>query len=184
MALITEKLIFIHVPRTGGHAIREALKKVKSIESNHFHERFCDLPKETVEGKKSIGIIREPIEWMKSMYRYVKDTKGHYDSEHAKTFDMYVNHYLEKMKTEPFNKGTDHYCTQSEYLRGVDKIIPYGTKEIIINDLHIDISKSIENKSKYKIKEDDIMSVQTEMAFLIAFSEDSSSFISLLLNME
>jgi hypothetical protein len=141
MALIGNDFVFIHVPRTGGISLR---KYLNGYEYMHQHCRFCDIPNEIKEGKFSFGFIRDNVDWMVSMYFYVKNNE-HYDNKYTVDFDTYVKHFIEKMKVEPFNKGTDYYCKQMDYLEGVDKIYNFSERDKAIEELSYILGININN---------------------------------------
>lgn len=126
MALIGDNFIFIHVPRTGGISIRSQLN---GTEFMHNHCRFCDIPDGLKKDKYSFGFIREPVDWLVSLFFYVKNRPYHYDYDKAKKFEKYASYYIDKMLTEEFNEGTDYYCRQRDYLNGVSDIFKFENRK-------------------------------------------------------
>lgn len=79
MALITDRFVFIHVPRTGGHFLRDVLAQL-SIEGDEtgdntmpniirYHHSYAEVPGDKKKRCFSFGFVRHPVEWVKSLWR-------------------------------------------------------------------------------------------------------------------
>lgn len=78
MALITDKLIFVHVPRTGGHFVRSVINELRvpfyedgdSALPNiiQFHQPAHTVDKREMEFKFSFGFVRHPMTWLVSRW--------------------------------------------------------------------------------------------------------------------
>ncbi len=108
MIFCKEKLVFLAVPKTGSTAIEAALAPfasasfVRPPEIKHMtHKRFNRflrpwLAMEGVHDVKTIAVMREPVSWLGSWYRYrARDAlKGHINSTATISFDKFVEAYL------------------------------------------------------------------------------------------
>jgi hypothetical protein len=103
-----EKLAFIAVPKTGSTAIEAALEpfasasfvrppKIKHMTHKRFN-RFLRpwLAMEGVEDIETVAVMREPVSWLGSWYRYRArdELKGHPNSTAGISFDTFVEAYL------------------------------------------------------------------------------------------
>jgi sulfotransferase famil protein len=103
-----EKLAFIAVPKTGSTAIEAALSPLASASfmrppkiKHMTHKRFNRflrpwLAMEGIDDIKTFAVMREPVSWLGSWYRYrARDAlKGHANSTAGISFDQFVEAYL------------------------------------------------------------------------------------------
>jgi hypothetical protein len=71
MAVGTDRLLFIHVPKTGGSWAIQAMRAAgvplapERSDKHHIPLRECD-----VRGRFTFGCVREPLSWWRSQYHY------------------------------------------------------------------------------------------------------------------
>lgn len=103
-----EKLVFLSVPKTGTTAYISALSGRADIVVNNppelkhaplyrynrfFRPMFDKISGETLE---TLAVVREPISWLGSWYRYRSRPlmKGHPNATHHLSFDAFVEAYM------------------------------------------------------------------------------------------
>ncbi len=109
MILWKEKLAFIAVPKTGTTAIEAALAPYASISfgrqpslKHMTHQRFNRfirpfLKKEGQEDVEVFAVMREPVSWLGSWYRYRQrdELADTVNSTRGVSFDQFVQTYLQ-----------------------------------------------------------------------------------------
>ncbi len=102
------RLAVLAVPKTGTHAYQDALADsadiiirgptgAKHMNARKFHRHMRPLlGKEDSASLKTVAVIREPIDWLGSWYRYRTRPQldGHPNSTANVTFDEFVQAYL------------------------------------------------------------------------------------------
>ncbi len=110
-----EKLVFLAVPKTGTTAIEGALApRAQAVFRDppilkhtpyYRYKRFVlpMLEKAGAEGLQTVAVVRHPIDWLSSWYRYRNrdDLVGSKNSTRGITFDEFVVEYCED-KPAPF----------------------------------------------------------------------------------
>jgi len=119
MALVSEKTLFIHLPKTGGSSVRAmmAAAGIKTWESGPFEiEDHYGIPEilathpEICDGRKVFSCVRHPVSWIKSRWAYGM-ASGFADKVHtnpaaaahwmaccwSNDFRKFVENYLERM---------------------------------------------------------------------------------------
>jgi len=108
LILWKENLVVFAVPKTGTTAIEAALAPFSSVlfqrppAAKHMtHQRFNRfirpwLKKEGKEDIKTVALMREPVSWLGSWYRYRQrpDLEGTPNSTAGLSFDQFVSAYL------------------------------------------------------------------------------------------
>lgn len=126
------KFIFIHVPKTAGTSITEALypyvtKEWSTIERRKKREEEGFSPHLEASSEKlkkydkyfKFGFCRHPVDRFFSLYNFIKNTKDHFRYERVK--DLTFIEFLEiEDKRKPIPK-------QADLLKGVDYIGRYET---------------------------------------------------------
>jgi hypothetical protein len=155
-----QKLIFIHIPRTGGTSIffnntyiqfntnfNEIETKLKHLDIKNFrfhskspftHLAFTEYEKYTKTNKyKIFTIIRNPYDRIFSYYKYhiyklkINQEISSLDSE-AEKFNKYLNYFLKDKKYLT-------YKTQTSFLVNNDKVIDPSIKIIKYENLNEEI---------------------------------------------
>ena len=115
-----EKLVFLAVPKTGTTAIEGALApraavvvRDPPILKHTPHYRFNRfvwpyLEKGGAEEFETLAVVRNPIDWMSSWYRYRHrdDLVGHPNSTRGMSFDEFVDEYCKGKPTPRANVGS------------------------------------------------------------------------------
>jgi len=118
MALLTEKLLFIHVPKTGGSSVRAmiAAAGVTCWESGQYAiEDHYGLPElraahpRIEDGLLSFGFVRDPVAWLQSRWAWALVTEFSYKVQTrpdaaahwmalcwSNTFEEFAERYLER----------------------------------------------------------------------------------------
>ena len=103
MSEIGNNFVFIHIPRAGGHWVRECLQPLGTRPARPYH----GIPKdETLEGKRIFTFIRHPAAWLRSMWgrfeRYEWSSKGRFPYEkklisvRSENFTEYASNITER----------------------------------------------------------------------------------------
>lgn len=118
MALVSDKLIFIHIQKTGGMSVRRAMHALDGAvyESGPIEvERHFGLPELLVahpgidQGRKVFGFVRHPMSWLYSRWAFAKKSGFTTQMRHrpsaamlwiascwSETFEGFVERYLER----------------------------------------------------------------------------------------
>ena len=112
MALIGDNFIFIHVYKCGGMSIRKAFAGHNTVETGKSHCTISQLAKELDESGRAelissrykFAFVRNPFDWMVSLYEFCKKHEGH--ELHEKTKHGF-SEFLLKYVTEDL----DHTVT-------------------------------------------------------------------------
>lgn len=120
-----EKLVFLSVPKTGTTAIEKALSPIAAMaildppELKHApiyrYNRFFRpmLEKFIGEDIETVAVMREPISWLGSWYRFRQRPfmKGKQNATHGISFEEFVQSYLQDPRPPFANVGS-----QSKFL--------------------------------------------------------------------
>lgn len=73
--LVTEKLVYIHIPKTAGHFAKRYIKKFAGpvLYEGEWHGPISRLPKE-YSGLPVVSFVRNPWDWYVSWFFHQKDT--------------------------------------------------------------------------------------------------------------
>ena len=116
-------LTFIHIYKTAGTAIRTALMRAdrNCAEIGYGHASYYEIV-DQLEGKKIFSVVRNPYDWVYSLYQYGKHHSSHpfYCFCITHSFDEFVNWYLknERVLDTLNDKGllNGRLQTQTDYL--------------------------------------------------------------------
>ncbi|MDQ7070070.1 MAG: sulfotransferase family 2 domain-containing protein [Rhodobacterales bacterium] len=114
------KLVFLSVPKTGSTSYEKALAPIASMAITdppdlkhapiYRYNRFIRpmLEKFICEDIEIMAVVREPVSWLGSWYRYRKrpHLEGAPNSTHGLTFDDFVLAYLKGKKPAYANVGS------------------------------------------------------------------------------
>ena len=197
MALLLErkKLIFIHIPKTGGMSIRHSLmgiwgSEVKEIGQTHngIKEVVNLLESSVLSQYKSFAVLRNPHDWAVSMYHFTGNSTEHRDYDIVKnmSFDEYILWLCNAVETGRMI-ATGMYRTQSGYLKNdCDQVVDVlqfenleaEYKQFCIKNLQyteLSLRKINESKGRKPYSEY-FRDVQTIKRFEAVFQEDLSLF--------
>ena len=136
MTFISEKLIFIHVPRSAGTSVRISLKKFTKEQIflgilNNSHQSFSqivNLNKNIAHNRTSFALVRNPYARFVSIYRFVNrpiklkkwfGIKAEEIANNIDTFEKFI-----ELFTMPINvwHGYNHFTPQFDWVDGVESI--------------------------------------------------------------
>lgn len=146
MAIKTDKLIFYHIPRTGGIYSKEAMRRsgvgygrCKTYQTPYWlkreHSTYRNVIDEHKDGLFSFCFVRHPVEWYKSFWCYrmlskTLDLRFPADWCWSGDFDEFVNNVLDAY---PVGYVTNLY--QCYVGREADQLDFIGKQENLVDDL-------------------------------------------------
>lgn len=148
MALYIPKLnlVFLHIYKTAGTAIRSAFMRLDRdcVEIGYGHASYYEIA-DKVEDKKIFSVVRNPYDWIYSLYQYGRNHSSHpfYCFCITHTFDEFVGWYLKNEHIlDTLNESGElngRLQTQSDYLsfNGELKVPDVMKMESLEYDLNI-----------------------------------------------
>ena len=143
MTFISEKLIFIHIPRSAGTSVRVSLKKFTKEQifhgiKNFSHQSFSqiiNINKTITHNRTSFAVVRNPYERFVSIYRFVNrpfklmkwyGSKAEEVANNIDTFEKFI-----ELFSMPVNiwLGKNHFTPQFEWARGVECVFKIEEKD-------------------------------------------------------
>ena len=108
IVFIKEKLVILSVPKTGTTSLQAALEPhasimfrdppgVKHINLGKYQRQIRKMLENLSDGPfETFGIVRHPLDWMGSWYRYRQRDQliGHQNSTHGISFDAFLTAYM------------------------------------------------------------------------------------------
>ena len=172
-----KKLIFVHIPKTGGTTIENVMEldkghigcgfgefNGKALQHLTFHEIKKILGDETFDKYEKISIYRNPISRMVSEYYWCEIPGiGHKDGQ---DFDSFLDYVEKCVRNENFNETIyhDHFIPQHKFVFDdndklvVDKLFNFDDFDSIDKyfsekyDYHIENKKCLKNARSDKIE--------------------------------
>lgn len=153
MALLCRKhnYLYIHIFKTGGNAVRKALHGCTltcgaqaPVSGYGVHVVASDL--KAVIGQYywdsffKFTFIRNPLDWMISLYWYCRNARNHFLSDYAQAdFASWVAFYIEFSKKNPRIIGANKTVSQFEHISENGKpIVDFiGRQEYFERDMNI-----------------------------------------------
>lgn len=135
--------VFIHIYKTAGTSIRTYLMKLDKNYSelgNGGHSDYSEIQEE-VEDKILFSVVRNPYDWIYSLYQYGKNYNTHpfYSFCVTHTFDQFVKWYFDNIEILNTSAVNGKLQTQTEYL-SIDGILK--VKNILkMENLETDLNK-------------------------------------------
>ena len=161
-----EKLVFLSVPKTGSTAYQEALgaraalvvrdppelKHAPVFRYNRFFrpalEKFCG------EGFEVLAVMREPVDWLGSWYRYRRRAghEGNRTATHDISFDEFVEGYMKGNRPPYANVGSQaKFLEPQKNGTAVTHLFRYedqdGLRAFLKDRLNSDIAPPLRNQS-------------------------------------
>lgn len=141
MAIIGNGYIFIHIHKTGGKSIRGMLGNPQDwggrhVESKQVKKYLYESDQKNKWDKAfKFSIVRNPYDWISSLYFYIKHANNHPDTSYTKDF----GYFLRWLTTEGMHKerplDANKYLTQSEYVRGLDRVYRFEQIDKAMKDI-------------------------------------------------
>lgn len=158
MILWKERLAFLAVPKTGTHAIEEVLAprasirfdgppNVRHVNARSFH-RFLRPYLDFAGGAEieTFAVIREPVEWLGSWYRYRRRPAldGHPNSTARIGFAAFVEEYLAP-EPRPFARvgGQARFLTLADGTLGVDHLFRHDRPQDLVRFLSARLGQTV-----------------------------------------
>ena len=108
IVFIKEKIVILSAPKTGKTSFQAALEPyasiifrdspgVKHINLGKYQRQIRKMLENLSDGPfETFGIVRHPLDWMGSWYRYRQrdQLKGHQNSTHGISFDAFLTAYM------------------------------------------------------------------------------------------
>jgi hypothetical protein len=161
MIFIEKSLVFFATPKTGSTAFHQALghkaemffsktNQVKHISPRRFNETFLPFVSSLMpEQPTTVAVIREPIEWLGSWYRYrSRDALlGQVGSTANISFNDFAYAYMTEPQPEMAKVGS-----QRSFLTGgtSETLVEQVWRYDAINDLTLFLSLRLEHKFHLK----------------------------------
>jgi len=135
MALLTDKFLFLHIPKTGGSYIRKVIDliHIKWVEKSHHHSCFPGLldhlSSNDLLGKTVICFIRHPLTWYQSRWAFRLSHQSGWQGNGldlacgSNDFNMFVNNCIDYT-------GSDKGWASYKMTKFIDNI-PSGLKTFI-----------------------------------------------------
>ena len=149
MAILTDRFILYHIPKTGGTWGKVALKNAgveyrytKTMKGEHpfnlkrAHSTPDNVPAKAKEGRLGITFVREPEAWYRSYWAFRsrkgarRDEKFPADGLWSDDFDQFVNNILDAYP-QGFVTTLYQYYTGAE----CEKVDFVGRQEYLLSDL-------------------------------------------------
>lgn len=150
MTLILPKLNYVAVPKTGTIAIERVLGEYAEGFSPHQHHTLKQV--RTMSSSKCVGVIREPLEWIESYYRYLRWSPYFARSDsiwglRSKSFEQFVQAFVKGRVMWPEPKRF-----QSDYLTNEDDIVDIIYTYDQLNDVFELLSQDVSNTKPLKVE--------------------------------
>lgn len=146
--IIEDKLLFIHVAKTGGTFVREIISRIglcnyeNGVLDDHMHDSFQDCINQSPEYKNlvSFGFVRMPADWIESRWRwamathfydkmkYVPKAKEHWMAD---LFDLDINKFAQNILTNK-PRIPSEYFTQMLSLNSPDDPVQYPVTHVCV----------------------------------------------------
>lgn len=168
--IILPKSVFIHIPKTGGNWVREAL--INSIKggpvicyypNNNHHPTVDDIPAEH-KHKPTFCFVRDPLDWYASYWRWRITEGWQYHQTHPFDIDCADNDYSEFIrKVIQFHPGFSSRLQRSisckcsivglfEYLtEDLVRCLKTVGEEFVEEEIHSTLPQNVSNKSLYQM---------------------------------
>jgi Sulfotransferase family len=144
-----ERLVYLATPKTGSTAIEAALGPLASVaiqrppvlkhtSVRRYWQSFAPfLEKAADERFTVVAMMREPVDWLGSWYRYRQrdGIRKPENSTKGLSFDAFVDAYLSKSRPPYADVGRQGAFLAPEGTRGADRIFQYERIEGLVDFL-------------------------------------------------
>lgn len=140
MPLVTDKCVFLHIPKTGGVWVKHIMLALglKPIDMGHQHEHFPAIfrfePKEFFKDRFVFTMVRHPITWYKS--RWAFRVKHGWQSRHPLDWNCATNDFHEFVE-KVLKVAPDGWCSSlfNTYTDDDDNLVDFvGKTENLVDD--------------------------------------------------
>jgi hypothetical protein len=148
-----KKILFIHIPKTGGRSIGTTLSQYKVHEPRIFGHANVEHCLKFVKPDYIFTVVRNPWDWRASWFHYIKEgTSGHI-YEYNNIIKMSFKDHIKWIENEPINNfsnsnydGVDlkHFImSQSDYINDEVKVLRFENLKNDFDDFMVEIGSSI-----------------------------------------
>lgn len=144
-----QRLVFLATPKTGSTAIESALESLAQVAvlrppelkhtSAHRYRRFLQpyLRRASGEDFTVVALMREPVSWLGSWYRYRRRTSADLGPRSTRdiSFDTFVRGYLSSPCAPYAQVGQQSRFLGAGKPHRVDRIFPYERIDLFIDFL-------------------------------------------------
>lgn len=144
-----QRLVFLATPKTGSTAVEAALESMAEIAVQRppmlkhtnvgRYRRFLGpwLEKTAGHGFEVVALMREPVSWLGSWYRYRgRDAiEGSKRSTRGMSFDDFVTGYLQSPAADSANVGSQAQFLGAGREDGVDRVFRYEAIDTFVDFL-------------------------------------------------
>lgn len=123
MAIIGDNYVFIHIHKTGGKSVRFYLGKPEDTYGRHVEAKQIKPIVDDWDSKFKFSFVRNPYDWISSLYYYILHARNHPEQEIAKRgFKYFVKWLVEKGMWMDKAPDQNKYLTQTGFLEIDGKI--------------------------------------------------------------
>lgn len=157
MALVTDKLVFLHIPKTAGMFFRHVFKVCKIAHNeigeqhSHFPELYRYQPSSFFDDKKIISFVRHPLTWYQS--RWAFRVKHGWKPQHPLDFNCASNSFHQFVDNLLRYKPDGWFAWECRmFIGGAPRIDFVGKCENLVNDTISALSLAGEKFSEKAIR--------------------------------
>lgn len=140
------RLAYVAVPKTGGTAIETAFEHLSAVRHD-FSPKVMHMPASWIKQKyghdvEVVGIVREPVDWLKSKYRYLSGEHFLFNDVYSTRlmgFDSFLRRVMRGEKAWP-----EPLSFQSSYLDAADTVFQYEQFDVFVQYLNSRLGVSVE----------------------------------------
>ena len=128
------RIAFVAVPKTGSMASEIALSEFAREKWNpaqkYMHRSASDAARLYGENVETVALIREPISWVGSKYRYLSGYQIPFGSRYCTrliSFESFADRIIRGQKPWP-----EPLKTQSDYMRSADHVFQYEQFDLFV----------------------------------------------------
>lgn len=140
------RLAYVAVPKTGGTAIETAFEHLSEVKHD-FSSQVMHMPASWLKKKygpevEIVGIVREPVDWLKSKYRYLSGEHFLFGDMHSTRligFDGFLRRVMRGEKAWP-----EPLSFQHSYLDCADTIFQYEQFDLFVQYMNTRLGVSVE----------------------------------------
>ena len=124
MALVTDKLVYVHIYKTGGNSVRKLLPQ-EGKEVGGVHSCLKDVQasyKSDMPNHFKFAVVRHPYDWTYSLYTYIRRTNhGLRPIVLKQNFVEFIVYLRDHMLGQPWKHLGNNVTTMTVACEGCDK---------------------------------------------------------------